>query len=40
MKKIYLLLLTLVAFVTSSNAAIKVIYNQDFESAVDATAAG
>lgn len=40
MKKIYLLLLTLVAFVTSSNAAVKVIYNQDFESAIDATAAG
>lgn len=40
MKKIYLLLLTLVAFVTSSNAAVKVIYNQDFESAVDVTAAG
>lgn len=40
MKKIYLLLLSLVAFVTSANAAIKVIYNQDFETAVDATAAG
>ena len=40
MKKIYLLLLSLVAFVTSTNAAIKVIYSQNFESAVDATAAG
>ena len=40
MKKFYLLLLAVVAFVTSANAATKVIYSQDFETAIDAAAAG
>ncbi len=40
MKKFYLLLLALVAFVTGANAATKVIYSQDFETAVDAASAG
>lgn len=40
MKKFYLLLLALVAFVTGANAATKVIYSQDFESVVDAASAG
>ena len=40
MKKFYLLLLAIVAFVTSATAATKVIYSQDFETAIDAAAAG
>lgn len=40
MKKFYLLLLAIVALVTNANATTRVIYNQDFESAIDAASAG
>jgi hypothetical protein len=35
MRKFYLFLTALVAFATSANASIKVLYNQDFEAATD-----
>lgn len=40
MKKFYLFFLALCAFSMSASAGIKVLYNQDFESATDAAAAG
>lgn len=40
MKKFYLFFLALFAFTMSASAGIKVLYNQDFESVTDPTAAG
>lgn len=40
MKKFYLFFLALFAFTMSASAGIKVLYNQDFESVTDASAAG